>query len=184
MEFYKKIGELMMNETRYSDNFDESWDIYNEKLQKTGVKKRRDALAKGEFHLVVGVFIFDNNNNVLLQKRTLSKLSNPGKWQESAGGSVLKDENVYQAARREVGEELGIELQINKDSLFFREVRRNWITFWFAATTDFEIANLDIQESEVDEVETFEIIEAIELLKNKGIDNTWKILKLIAGKFE
>ncbi len=78
-----------MNEAKYSDNFNESWDIYNAQLKKIGVKKRRDALTKGEFHLVVGVFIFDDNNCVLLQKRTLSKLNNPGKWQESAGGSVL-----------------------------------------------------------------------------------------------
>lgn len=169
-----------MNEAKYSDNFNESWDIYNAQLKKIGVKKRRDALTKGEFHLVVGVFIFDDNNCVLLQKRTLSKLNNPGKWQESAGGSVLSGESIYMAASREVCEELGINLRIEDDNFFFKEIRESWITFWFVVTMQLDINKLIIQKTEVDKVEFFEITKAIELLKNKGIDNTWERLKLIS----
>ncbi|MFT8884249.1 MAG: NUDIX domain-containing protein [Liquorilactobacillus hordei] len=168
-----------MNEKKYSDNFNEIWDIYNINLQKIGIKRRRDTLIKGEFHLVVGVFVLDNNR-VLLQKRTLSKLNNPGKWQETAGGSVLSGESIYMAASREVYEELGINLRIEADNFFFKEIQESWITFWFVVTTQLDINKLIIQKAEVDKVEFFEITKAIELLKNKGIDNTWERLKLIS----
>lgn len=168
-----------MNEKKYSDNFNEIWDIYNINLQKIGIKRRRDTLIKGEFHLVVGVFVLDNNR-VLLQKRTLSKLNSPGKWQETAGGSVLSGESIYMAASREVYEELGINLRIEADNFFFKEIRESWITFWFVVTTQLDINKLIIQKAEVDKVEFFEITKAIELLKNKGIDNTWERLKLIS----
>lgn len=84
------------------------------------------------------------------------------------------------AASREVCEELGINLRIEDDNFFFKEIRESWITFWFVVTMQLDINKLIIQKTEVDKVEFFEITKAIELLKNKGIDNTWERLKLIS----
>lgn len=55
--------------------------------------------------VTAGVFVFDDENNVLLQKR-----SDNGKW-GIPGGFIEFGENVQQAARREVYEETGLHLE-------------------------------------------------------------------------
>ncbi len=59
-------------------------------------------------HRVVHVLVLDSQSRLLLQKRSLSKDTAPGKWDTSVGGHVAPGEEVLQAALREMREELGI----------------------------------------------------------------------------
>jgi isopentenyldiphosphate isomerase len=60
-------------------------------------------------HRVVHVLIFDEEGRLLLQKRSLKKDVAPGKWDTSVGGHVNPGEDLLDAAKREMKEELGIE---------------------------------------------------------------------------
>jgi isopentenyldiphosphate isomerase len=60
-------------------------------------------------HLVVHVHVFDRAGRVCLQKRSLSKDTNPGKWDTSVGGHVAAGEDARDAMLREAREELGID---------------------------------------------------------------------------
>jgi len=59
-------------------------------------------------HRAVHVLVFNNRQQLFLQKRSLSKDENPGMWDSSAAGHVDSGENYHDCAQRELGEELGI----------------------------------------------------------------------------
>lgn len=62
-------------------------------------------------HRVVHVLVFNNNGELLLQKRSMNKDVAPGKWDTSVGGHVNPGEDIITAANREMEEELGISAQ-------------------------------------------------------------------------
>jgi isopentenyldiphosphate isomerase len=63
------------------------------------------ALVHRSVHvLVVG------SGGLLLQKRSMSKDTQPGRWDTSVGGHVGFGQGYEEAARREAGEELGLVL--------------------------------------------------------------------------
>ena len=59
-------------------------------------------------HPVVHLHIFNQQGDLYLQKRSLSKDIQPGKWDTAVGGHVDYGEDVLDALRREVREELGV----------------------------------------------------------------------------
>jgi|SRR5208282_4903582 len=60
-------------------------------------------------HKVVHVLVFNSLGELLLQKRSMSKDVEPGKWDTSVGGHVSAAEEISSAVDREMKEELGID---------------------------------------------------------------------------
>ena len=58
-------------------------------------------------HQSIHVFVFDRTGNLFLQKRAMTKDSQPGKWDSSVGGHMAPGETPEESARRETIEELG-----------------------------------------------------------------------------
>jgi isopentenyldiphosphate isomerase len=88
----------------------EYWDLYNkdrQKLNKTHI--RGEKINNGEYHIVVNIWIINDENKILLTQRHPQKTF-PLKW-ESTGGSVIAGEDSFTGALREVEEEIGIKLQ-------------------------------------------------------------------------
>lgn len=61
-------------------------------------------------HPVVHLHLFDKEGRLYLQKRPAWKDIQPGKWDTAVGGHVDLGENIYQALKREVKEELGLDV--------------------------------------------------------------------------
>lgn len=61
-------------------------------------------------HRSVHVLVLGTDGRLLLQKRSMSKDTQPGKWDTSVGGHVGFGQTYAEAARREAAEELGLEL--------------------------------------------------------------------------
>jgi isopentenyldiphosphate isomerase len=59
-------------------------------------------------HPVVHLHVFNSKGELYLQKRSMDKDIQPGKWDTSVGGHVDFGETIDDALRREVFEELGI----------------------------------------------------------------------------
>lgn len=88
----------------------EIWDIYDKNKNITGRFVSRDqgsTLKEGEFDLAVHVAIFNDNNEMLIQKRQSSKDTYPNYWDISAGGHSVAGETSEEAIERELFEELG-----------------------------------------------------------------------------
>jgi isopentenyldiphosphate isomerase len=59
-------------------------------------------------HPVIHIHIIDRFSRVYLQKRSMRKDIQPGKWDTAVGGHIDLGESVEIALKREAGEELGI----------------------------------------------------------------------------
>ncbi|MBS1114532.1 MAG: nudix hydrolase 3 [Nitrospirae bacterium] len=98
----------MKNANILSDG-DELLEIVDRNGKVRGLAKRSEIHGNPSFiHRVVHVLVFDKEERLLLQKRSQNKDIAPGKWDTSVGGHVHPREDILDAARREMEEELGI----------------------------------------------------------------------------
>jgi isopentenyldiphosphate isomerase/intracellular septation protein A len=91
-------------------NTDEEWfDLVDEKGRVTGRAARSAVHGNPKLlHSVVHLHVFNQIGQLYLQKRSLSKDVQPGKWDTSVGGHINAGEDVLAALRREAEEELGL----------------------------------------------------------------------------
>lgn len=59
-------------------------------------------------HRTISISVYNDKDEILLQKRSAKKDSNPGKWANAAGGHVTKGKDYKQSAKEEIMEELAI----------------------------------------------------------------------------
>ena len=97
---------------------DELLDVVNENDEVIGVKSRGEIHAEGLMHRAVHILLFNNAGELFLQKRSLSKDEQPGKWDSSAAGHVDSGEGYLDCACREINEELGIVVDRPLQALF------------------------------------------------------------------
>jgi isopentenyl-diphosphate Delta-isomerase len=72
---------------------------------------KHEAHQTGARHLGAHVWIFTEKGELLVQQRDANNYIYPSLWHVSAAGHVAAGEAPIQAARRELAEELGIEVQ-------------------------------------------------------------------------
>ena len=77
--------------------------------QKTALKS--EAHKNGWFHATVHIWLFTSDKKILLQKRALTKKVFPGIWDISVAGHIGAGEEILEAAKREIFEEIGLELE-------------------------------------------------------------------------
>jgi isopentenyl-diphosphate delta-isomerase len=83
------------------------FDIVNERDEVIGRAPRSDVHARGLLHRAVHVLVFNGNGEMFLQKRSMAKDREPGRWGAACSGHVDSGEDYDTAAVRELGEELG-----------------------------------------------------------------------------
>ena len=129
---------------------------------------------------VTGVVILNTNNNILAQKRSKLKSTNPGKW-GIFSGKVDLGENFKDAAVREVYEEIGVKL--NKEELKilskYKDNKAFFIIFYIYKNID--ITDCKLQKQEIDEIKYFNIKE-LENLYNDGFEWLPDLKKLLQIK--
>ncbi len=105
------IFELLKNWLRNRKYKNEEWlPLVDEKGNITGKAPRSVVHAdKNLLHPVVHLQVVNSKKQLYLQKRPMSKLSQPGKWDASVTGHVAVNENVESALKREAKEEIGLE---------------------------------------------------------------------------
>ena len=93
------------------DNEKEMFPIVDESGNIIGAASRGECHSGSKLlHPVVHLHLFDKEGRLYLQKRPAWKDIQPGKWDTAVGGHVDLGENIYQALKREVKEELGLDV--------------------------------------------------------------------------
>ena len=125
-------------------------------------------IPNGQYISVVGVVIINENNEILLQKRSKCKKVNPGKW-GICGGKVEIGETPLDAGIRETFEEIGIVL--NKGELKFLSTAKNEKAHFtvYYVRKNVDINKCKIQEYKLEELRYFKI-EELENLDNEGFE--------------
>ena len=156
---------------------EEFLEVYSPEGTKTGQKKSKSEIhRKGLFHSTVHVWIFTEEGNILIQKRSKKKELNPGVWDVSVAGHIKFNENIKKAAKRETLEETGI--NINTKDLLKIGVYRSIIIHPTAIDKEFfhtyilkidkNSINLDFKNNEVDDLKFISIEEMESLIKEEN----------------
>lgn len=142
---------------------------------KTALKS--EAHTNGWFHATVHIWLFTKDEKILLQKRAMTKKVFPGLWDISVAGHIAAGEGILEAAKREVFEEIGLEIQ--EDELIKIGTRIHQVSHAngiqdnehhhvFISELKVPIERLSIQKEEVDDIQLFDLA----VLKNtKNIEN-------------
>ncbi|MDB6094784.1 MAG: hydrolase [Verrucomicrobia bacterium] len=110
---------------------DEYFDVVNDRDEPVGRERRSEVHARGLRHRAVLIFVFNAAGQVFLQKRSMRKDVSPGLWTVSCSGHVDAGEDYDAAAKRELGEELG---------LHRAEPPSRWFRVEACAETDWEFS--------------------------------------------
>lgn len=144
----------------------ELWDVYDIYREKTGkVHERGKPLIKGEYYLVVNIWIMDSNKRLLLTKRHPNKTW--GNYWECTGGFVKMGEESIQGALREVNEEIGVKLNKRDARLLNQGLKDNYLIDTWIFKKDVNLNELTFQDGEVIDAKLVNEKEYKEMCKDK-----------------
>lgn len=90
-------------------------EILDEKGIPTGViGMLDDVVGQGLWCRSTHVWLINPKQEIYIQQRSFKMFNNPGKWGEAGGGYVTKGHTNLETARKEIQEELGLEIQEDK----------------------------------------------------------------------
>ncbi|MFL2610519.1 MAG: isopentenyl-diphosphate Delta-isomerase [Flavobacteriaceae bacterium] len=93
-------------------------DTNNNKL---GLMPKMEAHIKGILHRAFSVIIFNNNGDIMLQKRARTKYHTPGLWSNTCCSHQRDNEDNITAGKRRLYEEMGFTTQLqNFDSFIYK----------------------------------------------------------------
>lgn len=73
-----------------------------------------DAHEKGTLHEAFSIFVFDNDNRLLLQKRNSAKYHSGGLWTNTCCSHPKVDEKLEAAIHRRLQEEMGFDCELKE----------------------------------------------------------------------
>ena len=156
---------------------EEFLEVYSPDGTKTGQKKSKSEIhRKGLFHSTVHIWIFTEEGNILIQKRSKKKELNPGVWDVSVAGHIKFNENIKKAAKRETLEETGININ-TKDLLkigIYRSINIHPTAIdkeffhTYILKIDRNSIDLDYKNNEVDDLKFISIEEMESLIKKEN----------------
>ncbi len=166
----------------------ELFDILDPSGNPTGLKTERGvAHREGAWHATAHIWIVRPGENggydVLLQKRSEEKDSNPGGYDISSAGHVMSGDTPLASAVREMREELG--LQVSPEELTFvgmhkgsyeavfhdRPFKDREYASVYLYTKPVDISELSLQKEEVSEVMWLDDLACGKIVKDRSIPN-------------
>lgn len=151
-------------------------DIYDRNRNRTGrTHLRGTPWQKGEYGLVVCVWVYDGEGKLLLTRRAPEK-SFPGTW-ENSGGAARAGETSLQAIVRELREETGIYAAAEEFELFCSGTDACTHYDFYCLKRKLPLSQIVLQEGETDDVQWATFAQVHQLIREK------KICRIIANQF-
>lgn len=100
-------------------------DVYDENGNKTNCVRSKNLIYKtGSWHRSVHIWIMNSNGELLIQQRAFDKETFAGLWAISVAGHVRTEETALDAAKRELKEEIDVDVK-DSDLTFLFSLKRN-----------------------------------------------------------
>jgi isopentenyl-diphosphate delta-isomerase len=97
--------------------------------QVLGKMEKIEAHEKGLLHRAFSVFVYNDKNELLLQKRALSKYHTPGLWTNTCCSHQQENESNIEAGIRRLQEEMGFKTDLkNQFSFIYKAPFSNGLT--------------------------------------------------------
>ncbi|MGC8694456.1 MAG: isopentenyl-diphosphate Delta-isomerase [Candidatus Micrarchaeia archaeon] len=68
----------------------------------------------GKLHRALSIFIFNDKDNLYIQRRALTKYHSAGKWANTCCSHPMPNENILDAAHRRLKEEMGFDCNMEE----------------------------------------------------------------------
>jgi isopentenyl-diphosphate delta-isomerase len=88
--------------------------LVNPKDEVLGLMEKQQAHINGLLHRAFSVFLFNENGEMLLQKRAAEKYHSPHQWTNAVCSHPRIEETYLEAAKRRLNEELGIDAELSE----------------------------------------------------------------------
>ena len=126
-------------------------DIYDKNRNLTGrIHQRGTPWHRGEYGLVVCVWVYDGNCKVLMTRRAPEN-TYAGTWEHSGGGAQA-GETSRQAIARELFEETGIQATEEEFELLSSDRDRNYFFDHYCLKRQVHLKDITLQPGETDDV--------------------------------
>lgn len=146
-------------------------DIYDRDGNKKGITVfRGEYIRPDDYILVVHVYIYNENREFLIQRRSRKKKVNSGKW-DITGGAVQAGEDSKTAAIRETSEEIGVQLDPDLMHYAGRSISVKHLVDIYFAKAEVDISACCLQEEEVSEVKMISAERLLDALKISDFQN-------------
>ena len=92
--------------------------LVNENDEKIGLMPKMEAHEKALLHRAFSVFIFNDENKLMLQQRALNKYHSPGLWTNTCCSHQRDGETNVEAGKRRLLEEMGFTTELKETTSF------------------------------------------------------------------
>jgi 8-oxo-dGTP diphosphatase len=169
----------------------EFFDILDEQGNKTGkIKARSEVHRDGDWHKSIHIWIVNDKDEILMQRRSPNKDSHPNMWDISSAGHLTAGDEPLQGAIREIKEELGVDVLpsqlkligiIKATEICGPTFINNEFNDIYLLRLSLDLSKIILQEEEVAEVKYISVDKFRNMIKNKDEtlvrhDDEFKIL--------
>lgn len=159
-------------------------DVLDENGVKTGeILSRKEIHQRGLWHRAIVIAIINENNEVLLQQRSINKDKNAGLWDISVAGHISTGQDAISAAAREINEEISVGIQAKVSITDFRYifsyrvsqkfaddyVENQFYDFFILRKNSLRTKDITLQKSEVQDAKFVSLQELEEILQTDCI---------------
>lgn len=92
--------------------------LVNEKDEQIGLMPKMEAHEKALLHRAFSVFVFNEQNELMIQQRAFGKYHSPGLWTNTCCSHQREGESNIEAGKRRLQEEMGFSTELN-DTISF-----------------------------------------------------------------
>lgn len=92
--------------------------LVDENDNQIGLMEKIEAHEKALLHRAFSVFVYNNNNELMIQQRALHKYHSPGLWTNTCCSHQREGENNIEAGKRRLFEEMGFSTELEETISF------------------------------------------------------------------
>lgn len=146
----------------------EKWNLYDENRQLTDkIINRGEKIPHDLYRLVVHACIFNKKGQMLIQKRSGTKKSNPHIWDITLGGCAQMGETSKMAIKRELNEELGLDYNFSNERPFLTINFDSGFDDFYLIKTSIALNDIKFKDNEVEKVKWASKKEILKMIKEK-----------------